>query len=906
MGYYDSLTLKKALGLFERLEFLNADTTIYVETTGNDNTGDGTLANPYATIGRAFEDFVIRAQYRRTIQIGAGTFQYPENTTHAFIGNGHTILGTTSIDSSFTISGIGASSRDNGHIITVAPNPGWVVDSLVGRHIQYTAGALNNQYGVIYHNTADTIWVSNSATGAWVNPAIADTFNLISLDTTINNPVTSPDRIGLQFDFLIYQDLNFTGGYQGIGYSTIAFNRCHFATEQAAVGAYSRALYWRSYISETAVIPAANVVVAGEKCRFEVDFGTVINGQARSDINMFLGSIMTVGYDCVFANLDAGGINLDDNSAIQRNNQNDNNTMRFYNSAAGIIVDDNTKNVQLMLPYIAGNVASNFLADIQGDRTKMYFNGGTVTTALGTNECTVNGTSESYIADDRDTLIYRAGEVGDYILRSDPETANVDLYVETTGSDTTGNGTVANPYATIGRAFRDIPVNLEHRRTINLGDGTHQWPTYGVSLGFKQEGVFFEGNTSVASSHTINNINSTSQANGMILSVAGAPGWGVDSLVGKHITFTAGAKNGEQGVIYHNEADTIYVTSQSNTWTIPAVNDTFDIIDLDTTINIASQQQYNIRFTRFQSLNITGAFFQAAQSTLQFRYCNVGWNRINAAALSVFRFRTCYINSAAGGSLADMGYESQVRLNEGTVIDGETANDIDMATGSSLNIDEECVFANLPNPGINVNSNCFIGTDFNSDDFFVARFYNCAGFVASVAEGSGNNIYLPYVAGNITANYLIEYTGCENKACIGTGTVETGLTEDNSCSVDGGASESYEDLNASNKIYGIHDLGNYSRYASKRIVKNYNITKFDYYIGVAGTSEPRTVLLPAPATAQLNKVYIIKDESGGAATNNITINTAGAETIDGNANAVISSDYGIIQLITDGSNWFIL
>lgn len=50
----------------------------------------------------------------------------------------------------------------------------------------------------------------------------------------------------------------------------------------------------------------------------------------------------------------------------------------------------------------------------------------------------------------------------------------------------------------------------------------------------------------------------------------------------------------------------------------------------------------------------------------------------------------------------------------------------------------------------------------------------------------------------------------------------------------------------------------------------------------------------------------IKDASGNAGVNNITITTEGSETIDGAATAVINSNYSAIKIYTDGTNFFIL
>jgi hypothetical protein len=70
-----------------------------------------------------------------------------------------------------------------------------------------------------------------------------------------------------------------------------------------------------------------------------------------------------------------------------------------------------------------------------------------------------------------------------------------------------------------------------------------------------------------------------------------------------------------------------------------------------------------------------------------------------------------------------------------------------------------------------------------------------------------------------------------------------------------------------------------------------------------------TVNLPA-AASRLGLPLTIKDVSGAAGANNITIAPNGAETIDGGANYIIGVNYGAVTLypFNDGvgSGWFIL
>ena len=63
-----------------------------------------------------------------------------------------------------------------------------------------------------------------------------------------------------------------------------------------------------------------------------------------------------------------------------------------------------------------------------------------------------------------------------------------------------------------------------------------------------------------------------------------------------------------------------------------------------------------------------------------------------------------------------------------------------------------------------------------------------------------------------------------------------------------------------------------------------------------------TVTLPTAAFMRERRL-IIKDGDGNASANNITINGQSGETIDGSASAVISTNYGKIEIITDGSTW---
>lgn len=77
----------------------------------------------------------------------------------------------------------------------------------------------------------------------------------------------------------------------------------------------------------------------------------------------------------------------------------------------------------------------------------------------------------------------------------------------------------------------------------------------------------------------------------------------------------------------------------------------------------------------------------------------------------------------------------------------------------------------------------------------------------------------------------------------------------------------------------------------------------DYYLGVTDTSAPRTITLPT-AEGRGGRVYIIKDESGGAATHAIAVKAPPGETIDGAEVLSLSTAYGVVRVLSNAKNWF--
>lgn len=85
----------------------------------------------------------------------------------------------------------------------------------------------------------------------------------------------------------------------------------------------------------------------------------------------------------------------------------------------------------------------------------------------------------------------------------------------------------------------------------------------------------------------------------------------------------------------------------------------------------------------------------------------------------------------------------------------------------------------------------------------------------------------------------------------------------------------------------------------------YDLLPEDHILSVTytGTGAVTSLTLPTAQTLK-GRMVVVKDAGGNAGTNNITIDTEGSELIDGSATKVISTNYGVVTLYSDGTDWF--
>ena len=75
---------------------------------------------------------------------------------------------------------------------------------------------------------------------------------------------------------------------------------------------------------------------------------------------------------------------------------------------------------------------------------------------------------------------------------------------------------------------------------------------------------------------------------------------------------------------------------------------------------------------------------------------------------------------------------------------------------------------------------------------------------------------------------------------------------------------------------------------------------------IVDASAPRSITLPLTISVTAGRINIVKDATEESNTNNITVNTAGSDELDGASSQVLDTNCGSWTIVTDGTDkWFI-
>lgn len=88
---------------------------------------------------------------------------------------------------------------------------------------------------------------------------------------------------------------------------------------------------------------------------------------------------------------------------------------------------------------------------------------------------------------------------------------------------------------------------------------------------------------------------------------------------------------------------------------------------------------------------------------------------------------------------------------------------------------------------------------------------------------------------------------------------------------------------------------------------DYELSGNDYIIGVTSVTGGKTMTLPSASTMGAGKMFVIKDQSGGASVSNyIRIACQSGQQIDGQSSYDIDAPYESVTVVSNGTHWFIM
>jgi hypothetical protein len=137
-------------------------------------------------------------------------------------------------------------------------------------------------------------------------------------------------------------------------------------------------------------------------------------------------------------------------------------------------------------------------------------------------------------------------------------------------------------------------------------------------------------------------------------------------------------------------------------------------------------------------------------------------------------------------------------------------------------------------------------------------------------------------------------------------TILQGSSDPNTSAVSGSNGDIYVQIGGTQQLFQFKQSTwvpiNTDQVFSRTVVNasSFTVNNGHYYLGVnyAGAV---TLTLPAGVT---NKIFIIKDESGAASTNTITVTAHTGETIDGQSSQTIATNYSSITMVF-GTEWHV-
>ena len=480
-------------------------------------------------------------------------------------------------------------------------------------------------------------------------------------------------------------------------------------------------------------------------------------------------------------------------------------------------------------------------------------------------------------------------------------------WVSTTGDD--GNeGTNSSPLRTAYGAWLRISSRPQYAHRVHFMAGTHTLSNH-FNNAYGQSNIFFDGDTPTESaSQVVDTIVSNTRALGLKFSCVGVA-WTPSEHKRKIIKWKTGALAGHYSCVKSNSATELVVTVDTTEWgtLLPVATDTFVFLTQPSILTMSTTIGTQFSKITLTDLKVTGAGKLATQSSIvQYTRCMVEFDQIAIGHNGVVRFNTSTFKQLGGSNPRGISSNphSSIYVGKGSVLDFKTTQQVYLTEHSILELEGEVIFQNLSSSGITLRGAIIQGYE---DNFATVdptlELKDCAaGFIDDTYNNfAASDVNIAYIRGNISGNWLVNQLGLSSYKFLA-GSVTTALGT-NTCTVDG-MIEGYAAPNR-NAFIAVADKPFHSFYEIAYSATDYLADLNNDLIHITNTAAPRTVTLPTAACMK-GKKYTVKDESGGAAGNNITIVGASGELFDGAASSVIATNYGSRTVVARNGAWWVI
>ena len=681
--------------LLDYRKYFNDDVSsnLYIDASeGNDLTGDGSSLKPFQSILRGY--LAVPETNNQTIQlnlVGDGPYDFP---TGSCGNNLITIKGSEEIVETRNIVSVISTTARQGIVFTI-DGPILSNDEWRDEHLRVTGVLGDSKNIIVTRNIGNTIY------GVMYDRDLISDIQSSPVDGQVS--LLSFTQINLQLNPAInYSSNNFLNQF---------INCKILGSEDLFLKSGDLVRFWKCKFE--------NLIISNSKCNTEIYSSSISNVGNTTNGCLYLSnnSFVTIGCSTVFSNrlslasscfinvlensclafdglvhfrgLDFPGIGVGGGKIINLGSLDINRGKTIFDNVTpdndyGFTINYTKPSggIYSVLPECVGSVSSQYFVTATRGAVVIIASNTSVSTSTTTNAVSANGGLSGGSINKIDfTMIYGGSpsNFGIYNYRPiyDDGTVPSTIYVTSSGNDTTGNGTITNPYLTIERAILDIPVQAKKNYTLSIGSGTFALP----DIISDWNNIFIQGTRTVVETRNITLVNSSSTSAFHDFTVDGSTLTN-DLWRGRLIRYVGGPANNQFGWVWINTANQLRSTSDYTT-SFAAVNTSTDVElqSLDTTLTFngtagLSPVIKDCVQLNFFDCNITGSgqgkvIFFLNSPKVEFRRCLIT-NNLHQAALAISAYYCSYCR-LTGSSVSGMLYSltsGELRFQYGTVVDG--------------------------------------------------------------------------------------------------------------------------------------------------------------------------------------------------------------------------------------------